>query len=158
MTKLVRSQRQDLVERAHTFASMSEDDLKRFAAEACRDRKVAALWELTEGHLTLHGSSGARVSSHTLSTYRYGALELLKTGRAKTSSAPPETQECSGYVSSKPATLPLAPFARGCRAPKHSTPPCAGQVLQAQPPLPACARHTTVRLLGRSDMPTSAGR
>lgn len=78
MTELVRNQRQNLVERAQTFASMSEDDLKRFAAEACRDRKVAALWELTEAHLTLHGSSGARVSSHTLSTYRYGALELLR--------------------------------------------------------------------------------
>ena len=70
--------RQGLLERARDFAGMSEDELRRFAAEACRDRDAEALWELTQAHLTLHGSSGARVSPHTLATYRYGALELLR--------------------------------------------------------------------------------
>lgn len=78
MAELVRSQHQDLVERARDFARMSEDDLNRFAAEASRDRDAGALWALAEAHLTLHGSSGARVSPHTLSTYRYGVRELLR--------------------------------------------------------------------------------
>jgi integrase/recombinase XerC len=78
MADLVKNQQRDLVERARDFAGMSEDALKHFAAEACRDRDAGALWALPEAHLTLHGSSGAHVSSHTLSTYRYGALELLR--------------------------------------------------------------------------------
>jgi len=77
VTELAGKRYQGLVERARDFAGMSDDELKRFAAEACRDRDVAALWSLTEAHLTLYGSSGTRISSHTLSTYRYGALELL---------------------------------------------------------------------------------
>ena len=52
---------------------MSDADLRRFAAEAARDRDVGKLWELTEAHLTLHGESGARVSVNTLEGYkRYG--------------------------------------------------------------------------------------
>ena len=77
MTDLVKKQPRNLVEWARDFVEMSEDDLKRFAAEACHDREVEALWSLTEAHLTFHGSSGTRVSSHTLATYGYAALELL---------------------------------------------------------------------------------
>ena len=73
---LVRTAGSSLVERARTVAELSDDDLKRFAAEAARDRDVPALWALTEAHLTLHGSSGARVSSHTLTAYKH-ALEVL---------------------------------------------------------------------------------
>ncbi len=57
---------------------MSEDELKRFSSEAARDRDGVALWGLTEAHLTLHGSSGSRVSAHTLSAYRHAIAELLK--------------------------------------------------------------------------------
>jgi len=57
---------------------MSEDELRCFAAEAARDRGGAALWALTEAHLTLHGSSGSRVNGHTLSAYRHAIAELLK--------------------------------------------------------------------------------
>jgi integrase/recombinase XerC len=57
---------------------MGEDELRRFAAEAARDRDGTALWALTEAHLTLHGSSGSRVSTHTLSAYRHAIAGLLK--------------------------------------------------------------------------------
>lgn len=77
MTDLVKNQPRNLVERARDFVEISEDDLKRFAAEACCDREVEALWLLTEAHLTFHGSSGAWVSSHTLAKYGYGVLDPL---------------------------------------------------------------------------------
>lgn len=35
------------------------------------------MWALTEARLTLHGSSGSRVSSHTLSAYRHAIYALL---------------------------------------------------------------------------------
>lgn len=57
---------------------MSEEELRRFAVEAARDRDGAALWSLTEAHLTLHGSSGSRVSGHTLSAYRHALGMLLE--------------------------------------------------------------------------------
>ena len=77
-TDLVKATGSSLVERARTVAELSDDDLKRFAAEAARDRDVSALWALTEAHLTLNGSAGARVSGHTLTAYRH-ALEVLVT-------------------------------------------------------------------------------
>ncbi len=43
-----------------------------------RDRDGAALWALTEAHLTLHGSSGSQVSAHTLSAYRHALGMLLE--------------------------------------------------------------------------------
>ena len=75
-TDLVKATGSSLVERTRELATLSEDDLRRFAAEAARDRDASALWVLTEAHLTLHGSSGSRVSSHTLTAYRR-ALEVL---------------------------------------------------------------------------------
>jgi integrase/recombinase XerC len=57
---------------------MTEEELRRFASEAARDRDGAALWALTKAHLTLHGSAGSRVSGHTLSAYRHAFAELLK--------------------------------------------------------------------------------
>lgn len=56
-----------------------EEQLRRFASETARDRDGVALWALAEAHLTLHGSSGARVSSHTLSAYRHAVGTRLKT-------------------------------------------------------------------------------
>ena len=67
-----------LLERTRNLAGLSEDELKRFAAEAARDRDTEALWALLEAHLTLHGSSGSRVSVHTLTTYKRGLKDLLK--------------------------------------------------------------------------------
>ena len=60
------------------MALLSEEDLRRFAAEAARDRDAEALWQLTEAHLTLHGSAGSRVSVKTLEGYRRYVFELLE--------------------------------------------------------------------------------
>jgi len=81
MSELVRLPSEGLLQRTRDLATMSEDELRRFASEAARDRDGAALWSLTEAHLTLHGSSGSRVSGHTLSAYRHAIAELLKDWR-----------------------------------------------------------------------------
>ena len=78
MTDLTRAPTSSLLERTRDLATMSEDELKRLAAEAARDRDAEALWALTEAHLTLHGSAGSRVSRHTLNAYRRGLKDLLK--------------------------------------------------------------------------------
>jgi integrase/recombinase XerC len=78
MSELVRLPSEGLLQRTRDLATMNEDELRRFASEAARDRDGAALWSLTEAHLTLHGSSGSRVSGHTLSAYRHALAELLK--------------------------------------------------------------------------------
>ena len=77
MTDLIRTPSLSLLERTRDLATLSEDELRRLAAEAARDRDAEALWALTEAHLTLHGSSGSRVSKHTLDAYRRGLLDLL---------------------------------------------------------------------------------
>ena len=78
MTDLTRVPSLSLLERTRDLATMSEDELKRLAAEAARDRDAEALWALLEAHLTLHGSAGSRVSLHTLAAYRRGLNDLLK--------------------------------------------------------------------------------
>lgn len=77
MTDLTRAPSSSLLERTRDLATMSEDELRRLAAEAARDRDAEALWALLEAHLTLHGSAGSRVSRHTLSAYRRGLNDLL---------------------------------------------------------------------------------
>ncbi len=77
MTEIVRTSQGDLLERTRDLATMSEDELRRLAAEAARDRDVEVLWALLEAHLTLHGSAGSRVSRHTLAAYRRGLKDLL---------------------------------------------------------------------------------
>ncbi|GHF63467.1 integrase/recombinase XerC [Deinococcus metalli] len=62
--------RGDLVGRAAQVASLHRDELKRRAVEAARDKNVAALWVITEAHLTSYGTTGARISPHTLRVYR----------------------------------------------------------------------------------------
>ncbi len=61
MTELAKVEATTLLQRTRDLANMSEDELRRFASEAARDRDGAALWALTEAYLTLHGSSGSRV-------------------------------------------------------------------------------------------------
>lgn len=60
----------ELMQRTRTLATLNDEELRRFAVEAARDRDVEALWTLTEAHLILHGSSGSNVSKHTLESYR----------------------------------------------------------------------------------------
>ncbi|CAA9565514.1 MAG: hypothetical protein AVDCRST_MAG86-1021 [uncultured Truepera sp.] len=78
MTELAKVAPSSLLQRTRDLATMSEDELRRFSSEAARDRDDAALWALTEAHLTLHGSSGSRVSNHTLSAYRHAISGLLE--------------------------------------------------------------------------------
>ena len=78
MTDLTRLPALSLLERTRDLATLSEDELKRLAAEAARDRDAEALWALLEAHLTLHGSAGSRVSRHTLAAYRRGLKDLLR--------------------------------------------------------------------------------
>lgn len=67
----------DTLARAESWAGLAPDDLRRRAAKAANARDAEELWALTEAYLFLHGSKGARVSRHTLRTYRRGVLDLL---------------------------------------------------------------------------------
>lgn len=77
MAELVRTASSSLSKCIRDLATMAEDDLRRFVTEAARDRDGATLWALTKAHLTPHGSSGSRVSPHTLAAYRHAAAALL---------------------------------------------------------------------------------
>lgn len=78
MSGIVRASQGDLLSRTRDLATLTEDELRRFAAQAARDRDAEALWALTEAHLTLHGAAGANVSVHTLTAYRIGLRGLLE--------------------------------------------------------------------------------
>ncbi|EYB67006.1 hypothetical protein DEIPH_ctg054orf0009 [Deinococcus phoenicis] len=69
--------RGDLVSRASHLATLHPEELRRRAVEAARNKDPAALWALTEAHLTTHGSSGARVSPHTLRVYAEAVRSFL---------------------------------------------------------------------------------
>jgi integrase/recombinase XerC len=75
---IVRASLGDLLSRTRDLATLTEEELRRFAAQAARDRDAEALWALTEAHLTLHGAAGANVSVHTLTAYRIGVRGLLE--------------------------------------------------------------------------------
>lgn len=64
--------------RAESWATLPPDELKRRAALAATARDADQLWALTEAYLFLHGSSGARISKHTLRTYKRGVLDLVE--------------------------------------------------------------------------------
>lgn len=70
--------RGDALTRAASWAGLPPDDLRRRAAKAANARDVDELWALTEAYLFLHGSKGARVSRHTLRTYRRGVVDVLE--------------------------------------------------------------------------------
>jgi len=78
MSDLVPAPAASLLARTRDLATLSEEELRRFAAEAARDRDIEALWALLEAHLTLHGAAGAHVSRHTLTAYRTGLRNLLE--------------------------------------------------------------------------------
>jgi len=67
----------DTLARAETWASLPPDDLKRRGASAAANRDAEQLWALTEAYLFMHGSRGAKVSQHTLRTYRRGVIDLV---------------------------------------------------------------------------------
>lgn len=78
MSQLERYQA-DLMVRTRNLATMSDEDLKRFAMEAARDRNTESLWALTEAHLSLHGSSGSTISKHTLESYQRYIKAFIET-------------------------------------------------------------------------------
>ncbi|MCW5819093.1 MAG: site-specific integrase [Trueperaceae bacterium] len=68
----------DTLARAESWAALPPEELKRRAASAAANRDAEQLWALTEAYLFLHGSRGAKVSRHTLRTYRRGVLDLVE--------------------------------------------------------------------------------
>jgi hypothetical protein len=67
-----------LMARTRNIATLTENELPRFATEAARDRDADTLWALTETHLTLHGSAGSQISPRTLSAYHHALAVLLQ--------------------------------------------------------------------------------
>ena len=65
-------------DRAVRWASLASEDLRRLAVTAAQARDAAALWELTDAYLTLHGAKGAAVSERTRDSYRRGLGDLLQ--------------------------------------------------------------------------------
>lgn len=72
------AQATDTLARAETWAGLPPEELKRRAASAAVNRDAEQLWSLTEAYLFLHGSRGAKVSKHTLRTYRRGVIDLVE--------------------------------------------------------------------------------
>lgn len=69
--------RGDLVAVAHSFADLPEEDLRRRAMVAARDRDRETLWDLTVAYLTTLGREGAQISPRTLGVYRVGVRHWL---------------------------------------------------------------------------------
>lgn len=77
MTSIERADRTALA-RAEAWSGLAPDALRRRAMVAANRRDLDELWSLTEAFLFLHGSKGARVSPHTLRTYRRGVADLVE--------------------------------------------------------------------------------
>ncbi len=99
MTDLTKPVTSSLLQRTRDLAVLGEEDLRRFAAEAACDRDTGALWALAEAHLTLYGSSGPRVSSHTLSAYRHAVGALLSDWAGENLLRPGRNAGVSGWGS-----------------------------------------------------------
>jgi integrase len=67
----------DPVDRARSWTELPEDELRRRAVAACRDRDQVTLWSLTEAYFSTYGVAGGRVSVHTLRAYRQGIGQFL---------------------------------------------------------------------------------
>jgi integrase len=67
----------DPVDRARSWTELPEDELRRRAVVACRDRDQATLWNLTEAYFSTYGAAGGRVSPHTVKAYRQGIGQFL---------------------------------------------------------------------------------
>jgi integrase len=67
----------DPVARARSWTDLPEDELRRRAVVACRDRDQLTLWSLTEAYFSTYGAAGGRTSPHTLRAYRQGIGQFL---------------------------------------------------------------------------------
>jgi len=89
----------DLQGRSERLGTLSPEALRRRGTEVARDRDAQGLWDLTEAYLVLRGTRGARVSHHTLSTYRFGLETYLKYAEpAGVSLLQPRPNEGFAYV------------------------------------------------------------
>ena len=77
MTDLVRSTL-DLDDRARSLSTLSDEDLKRYAAKAASERDADALWSLTEAYIVTKGRKKAKTAASTLEAYKRGVERLLK--------------------------------------------------------------------------------
>jgi len=67
----------DLSARAERLARLDPDALRKDALRWARDMDEEGLWLLTESFLVTRGGRGARVSPHTLTSYRQGLRTFL---------------------------------------------------------------------------------
>ncbi|TSA85479.1 hypothetical protein FNU79_09795 [Deinococcus detaillensis] len=77
MTMEIMAARLDLSGRAERLARLDPDALRKDALRWARDTDEEGLWSLTESFLVTRGSRGARVSPHTLTSYRQGLRTFL---------------------------------------------------------------------------------
>lgn len=68
----------DRLAQARSFAGLSDDELKRRATVAAREKHFEDLWALTLAHLTSDSQAGLHASPHTLRSYRKGVQVLVQ--------------------------------------------------------------------------------
>jgi integrase len=79
------------LEKMLDWANLPEDQRKRRAYEACRDRDFETLWSLTEAFLSLYGQQGiSGERGNTLRTYKSGIKSLLEIWSAVNLLDPPK--------------------------------------------------------------------
>ena len=67
----------DRRQRHRSWTDLGDDGLRRRATAAANTRDPGELWGLVEAYLFQSSGKGSHLSSHTLSTYRRGLLDLL---------------------------------------------------------------------------------
>lgn len=78
MTLELMAARLDLAARAERLARQDPDALRKDALRWARDSDEQGLWDLIEAFLVTRGARGARVSDHTLASYRQGLRTFLE--------------------------------------------------------------------------------
>jgi len=77
MTLELMAARLDLAARSERLARLEPDALRRQALAWARDVDEEGLWSLIESFLVTRGARGAKVSDHTLTSYRQGLAAFL---------------------------------------------------------------------------------
>ena len=89
----------DLQARAEQVARQDPDALRKEALRAARDMDAAGLWSLTEAFMVTRGARGARVSNHTLLSYKQSLKTFLGwAGPAGMSLLRPKPNDGFSYV------------------------------------------------------------
>lgn len=88
-----------ILAQTRSWTSLHDDELRRRAAAAARDRDAAALSDLTAAYLGHLGSSGVLTSPKTLSAYRLGVRQYVDyTGTHAVGILRPGRHDAQGYV------------------------------------------------------------